>query len=103
MQITSVRITLVPNNKTLKAFVSIVINSCFAIHGLKIIQKEDKKMFVAMPNKPSKKQDFFRDICHPLDSKTRQKIEKIIFSAYYKMKNNPHLQDENALPLKKAQ
>ena len=102
MNITSVRITPVSQNKTLKAFVSIVIDSCFAIHGLKIIQKEDK-MFVAMPNKLNKDQQFFRDICHPLTAQARQKMEKIIFSAYYKMTSNLDHQNHHTIPFKKAQ
>ena len=103
MNITSVRITPVSQNKTLKAFVSIVIDSCFAIHGLKIIQKEDNKIFVAMPNKLNKDQKFFRDICHPLDALTRQKMEKIIFSVYHKMMNNSDHQNQHTIEFKKAQ
>ena len=103
MNITSVRITPVSQNKNLKAFVSIVIDSCFAVHGLKIIQKEDNKIFVAMPNKLSKEQKFFRDICHPLTVQARQKMEKVIFSAYYKMTNISDHQNHQTMPFKKAQ
>ena len=82
---------------------SIVIDSCFAIHGLKIIQKEDNKIFVAMPNKLSKEQKFFRDICHPLDAITRQRIEKIIFSTYHKVMNDSDHQSHQTINFKKAQ
>lgn len=84
MKITSVRIIPVENDHKLKAYVSIIIDSCFAIHDLKIIQK-DNKMFVAMPSKKIKKQDLFKDIAHPLDSATRNELESIIFNEYKQM------------------
>lgn len=84
MNITSVKIIPVHNDSRLKAFVSIVIDSCFAVHNLKIIQK-DNKMFVAMPNKLSKNNKDFKDIVHPLNSSTRQSMENTIFEVYHKV------------------
>ena len=89
MNITSVKVMPVHNNPRLKAFVSIVIDSCLAIHNLKIIQK-DQKMFISMPNKPHKNQKLFKDIVHPLNAETRQLMEKTIFEVYHKVtSDNP--------------
>ena len=84
MNITSIKVTPVHNDLKLKAYVSIVIDSCFAVHDLKIIQKDDK-IFVAMPNKRSRKKNIFRDIAHPIDAQTRKQLEDLVFDEYEKM------------------
>ena len=81
MEITSVKITIVPNDERLKAYVSIVLDDCFVVHDLKVIHTNDK-LFVAMPSKKHKSKNMFRDIAHPLDKDTRLMIEKTVFKAY---------------------
>lgn len=95
MKITSIKIIPVYGDEKLKAYVNIVIDSCFAVHDLKIIQK-DEKMFVAMPSRKSKKQNIFRDIAHPLDSETREMIEKMVLEEYTKVVNS-HLESINTI------
>ena len=51
MDITEVRVSLRDDQK-LKAFVSITLDDCFVIRGLKIIEGADG-MFVAMPSRQS--------------------------------------------------
>ena len=79
MKITSVKISLIPNEACLKAYASIIIDDCFVVHDLKVIQTEDK-CFVAMPSKRHK--DIFRDIAHPLNRETRELIQKAVFQEY---------------------
>ena len=79
MKITSVKISLVPNEGRLKAYASIIIDDCFVVHDLRVIRTEAKR-FVAMPSKRHK--DIFRDIAHPLDKETRERIQKAIFKEY---------------------
>lgn len=79
MKITEVRITLRDEPK-LKAFVDVVFDGAFVIHGMKVIKgKED--FFVAMPNKKGK-DGVFRDTAHPINSEMRTQLESAILNAY---------------------
>ena len=81
MEITSVKITVVPDEDRLKAYASVVFDNCFVVHDLKIINTENK-VFVAMPSRKHK--DSFRDVAHPLDKITRKKIQNAVFTEYKK-------------------
>ncbi len=79
MEITEVRVFPVNEDK-LKAFVSIVIDNCFIISDMKIIQGNNG-LFISMPSK-KKRNGGFRDIAHPLNNETRQQLEETVFQAY---------------------
>ncbi|MBE8221928.1 MAG: septation regulator SpoVG [Bdellovibrionales bacterium] len=81
MNITDVKILLV-NEERLKAYVSIVIDNCFVVKDLKIIQGPGG-LFVAMPSKKLK-DNSFKDIAHPLNKESRLIIENLIFTEYKK-------------------
>ncbi len=79
MQITDVKIFPV-DEKRVRAYASIVIDNCFIVRDVKIIQG-DNKFFIAMPSKKMK-DGSFRDTVHPLNNATRQMIEDSVLSAY---------------------
>jgi stage V sporulation protein G len=79
MDITQVRVFPVDEEK-LKAFVSIIIDECFVVSDIKIIQGASG-LFVSMPSKKPKN-GTFRDIAHPLNNETRQRIEQQIIEEY---------------------
>ncbi len=79
MEITQVKVFPVHEDK-LKAFASIVIDECFVVSDIKIIQGAEG-LFVSMPSK-KRKNGMFRDIAHPLNSETRRKIEDLIVAKY---------------------
>lgn len=79
MEITETRITLSHDTHRLKAFVNIVIDDCFVIRGLKVIES-DRGCFVAMPS--VKKGEGRQDIAHPINNETRLMVEKIVLDAY---------------------
>ena len=79
MEITEVRIFPVDDDK-LKAFVSIILDDCFVISDIKIINGP-KGLFVSMPSK-KRKDGTFRDIAHPLNSDTRRMMEDQILARY---------------------
>jgi stage V sporulation protein G len=81
MDITEVKIFPV-SDKNVKAYVSIVLDGCFIVRDLKVING-DSKLFVAMPSKKMK-DGSYRDMVHPLDNPTRQKIESSVLEAYEK-------------------
>ena len=73
MEITEVRVFPVEDEK-LKAFVSIILDNCFVISDIKIINGP-KGLFISMPSK-KRKDGTFRDIAHPLNSETRKMMEE---------------------------
>ena len=79
MKITEVRISLRGDDK-LKAFVSITLDGCFVVRGLKVI-KGNKGMFVAMPSR-RKPDGTYQDLCHPINMSTRQWMEEEILEQY---------------------
>jgi stage V sporulation protein G len=81
MDITEVKVFPV-NEERLKAYVSITFDNCFVVRDLKIINGTSG-LFVAMPSK-KRKDGQFKDIAHPLNSETRNKIEDAVFEAYEK-------------------
>ncbi len=81
MEITDVKVFPV-NEDRLKAYVTIVIENCFVVRDLKVIEG-NSGLFVAMPSK-KRKDGEFKDIAHPLNQETRETIEKKVFEAYKK-------------------
>lgn len=81
MEITEIRIFPLKEEK-LRAFVSIVLDGCFLISDIKIIEGQDG-LFLSMPSKKGKNGKF-RDIAHPLNSETREMMEHSIIDEYYK-------------------
>ena len=79
MDITEVRVFPVDEEK-LKAFVSIIIDDCFVVSDIKIINGNNG-LFISMPSK-KRKNGTFRDIAHPLNNETRRKIEEKVLARY---------------------
>lgn len=79
MEITEVRVFPVSEEK-LKAYVTITLDGCFVIRDLKIIHGT-AGLFIAMPAK-RRKDGTFKDIAHPLNSETRERIERAILTEY---------------------
>ena len=80
MQITDVRVRKITKEGKMRAIVSITIDDEFVIHDIKVIEGE-KGMFIAMPSKKATDGEY-RDIAHPINSGTRENIQKIILENY---------------------
>lgn len=80
MQITDVRVRKVAKEGKLKAVVSITLDEEFVVHDIKVIEGE-KGLFIAMPSKKSADGEY-RDIAHPINSRTRERIQNIILEKY---------------------
>ena len=76
MQITDVRVRKVAKEGKLKAVVSITMDDEFVVHDIKVIEGE-KGLFIAMPSKKTASGEY-RDVAHPINSKTRDRIQGII-------------------------
>ena len=83
MQITDVRVRKVAKEGKLKAVVSITMDEEFVVHDIKVIEGE-KGLFIAMPSKKAVDGEY-RDIAHPINSETREKIQSIILENHEKV------------------
>ena len=79
MDITQVKVFPVEEEK-LKAYVSIVLDDCFLVSDLKVIHGPNG-LFISMPSK-RKKNGEFKDIAHPLNRETRERMERRILDEY---------------------
>lgn len=82
MRITDVRVRKMTQDSKMKAIVSITIDDEFVVHDIKVIEGE-KGLFIAMPSKKATDGEY-RDIAHPINSATREHIQKIILDSYEK-------------------
>lgn len=80
MQITDVRIRNVEKEGKMKAVVSITIDEEFVVHDIKVIEG-DKGLFIAMPSRKAADGEY-RDIAHPINSDTRERIQTLILQKY---------------------
>lgn len=81
MQITNVRLNKTLNSESkMKAVASVTFDNEFVVHGIKIIDSP-KGLFIAMPSR-EKANGEHKDIAHPINQETRQKIQDAIFKEY---------------------
>ena len=82
MKITDVRVRKVAKEGKMKAVVSITLDEIFVVHDIKVIEG-DKGLFIAMPSRKSLDGEY-RDVAHPINSETRDWIQKTILEGYEK-------------------
>ena len=80
MNITDVRVRKVAKEGKMKAVVSITIDEEFVVHDIKVIEGE-KGRFIAMPSRKATDGEY-RDIAHPINSDTRERIQRLILDKY---------------------
>ncbi len=81
MKITSVSVRKIEKEGSrMKGIASVLIDDCFAIHDIRIIEGEDG-LFIAMPSRKTPTGDY-RDIAHPINPETRALFEEAILEAY---------------------
>ena len=80
MEITDVRVRKVTKEGKMKAVVSITIDDEFGVHDSKVIEGE-KGLFIAMLSRKASDGEY-RDIAHPINSNTREKIQSLILEKY---------------------
>ena len=83
MNITDVRVRKVAKEGKMKAVVSITIDEEFVVHDIKVIEGE-KGLFIAMPSRKATDGEY-RDIAHPINSRTRDRIQTLILEKYQEM------------------
>ena len=80
MTITDVRIRKIATEGKMKAIVSVTFDNEFVVHDIKVVEGE-KGLFIAMPSRKAADGEY-RDIAHPINSGTRERIQNIILEKY---------------------
>ena len=83
MNITDVRVRKIAKEGKMKAVVSITIDDEFVVHDIKVIEGE-KGLFIAMPSRKATDGEY-RDIAHPINSQTRDRIQSLILDKYQEL------------------
>lgn len=65
----------------IRAFASIVVDDCFIINDLRVIEGRENQFFVTMPARKARNGQM-RDIAHPLNKETREAIEERVIAEY---------------------
>ena len=80
MTITDVRIRKLAAEGKMKAIVSVTFDNEFVVHDIKVIEGQNG-LFIAMPSRKTPDGEF-KDIAHPINTETREKIQASILAAY---------------------
>ncbi|HBT50377.1 MAG: Putative septation protein SpoVG [Caldanaerobacter subterraneus] len=86
MKITDVRVRKLNDEGRMKAVVSVTFDNEFVVHDIKVIEGQNG-LFIAMPSRKTPEGEF-KDIAHPINSDTRNKLQKAILEEYEKAKGN---------------
>ena len=85
MTITDVRIRKIASDGKMKAIVSVTFDNEFVVHDIKVIEGHNG-LFIAMPSRKTPDGEF-KDIAHPINTDTREKMQSSILAAYEEAMN----------------
>lgn len=80
MNISDVRIRLVPGDNKLKAVASVTIDEAIVIHDVKILAGEND-VFIAMPSRKIPSGEY-KDVAHPVNAEARNELVRRVIGAY---------------------
>lgn len=80
MRITDIKTKVIKKDEKVKGIADIVLDNEFCIHGIKILENQ-KGLFIAFPYKIDKNGKY-KDLVHPINSETREKIQSAILTEY---------------------
>lgn len=95
MQVTDIRIRKIAKEGKMKAIVSVTLDDAFVVHDIKVIEGE-KGMFIAMPSRKAADGEY-RDIAHPINSETRESLQRMILDKYTETLEEVSLEGEPEL------
>ena len=85
MTITDVRIRKIATEGKRNAIVSVTFDNEFVVHDIKVIEGQNG-LFIAMPSRKTPDGEF-KDIAHPINTDTREKMQSSILAAYEEAMN----------------
>jgi stage V sporulation protein G len=93
MNVTEVRISPSRGGKV-RAFASIVIDDCFIVNDLRVMEGREGQVFVTMPARKSRNGQM-RDIAHPLNREAREAIESKVLEEFERAVRELAIPDES--------
>lgn len=87
MEITSVNIKIVENEKPVRAYCSLIFDNAFIVRKIRIIEKGNSRFLVSMPSLKNKNGDY-ADVCHPTTPQMRRKIDVAILKHFDALLNS---------------
>lgn len=81
LDITDVKIRMIRKEGKMKGIASITLDNEFVVHDIKIFEG-DKGLFIAMPSRKVLKYGEYKDIAHPINSATREKVQTSVIDKY---------------------
>jgi stage V sporulation protein G len=89
------RIRKISAEGKMKAIVSVTFDNEFVVHDIKVIEGQNG-LYIAMPSRKTPTGEF-KDIAHPINTDTRQRIQQAILDEYELVKNNNENGEEIAI------
>ncbi len=66
--------------KGVRAFADIIFDECFQVEGIRLVQKYDGSLHVAMPSRLVREK--YHDVAHPITSVARRDIDRSVLDKY---------------------
>lgn len=80
MTITEVRVSP-RRDPRVRAYVSLVFDDSFVVHGIKVIATDEGRLLLAMPNR-RRRNGSFQDVVHPILPEFRKVVEDTVLAEY---------------------
>lgn len=90
LQITQVRVRKIHSEAKSEgkgrvlAYASVTFADAFVVHDIKVIEKADGKILVAMPSRKGADNQW-HDICHPIHAEARAELEKAVLDEFHRV------------------
>lgn len=84
MRLTGIKVRKIENAGTIKGRADIVLDESICIHDIRIVDGR-KGLFISFPYTRDKNGKIL-DLVHPINSETREKIQKAIIEEYKEIK-----------------
>ncbi|MFQ5975750.1 MAG: septation protein SpoVG family protein [Candidatus Hydrothermarchaeales archaeon] len=81
VELSDIRIYKLKDSEKQKAFASVTLDGEFAVHGLKVMARDDGDLWVGFPSRRDASGQF-RDVFHPITKEAREKIITAVLDAY---------------------
>ncbi len=83
MEITDIKIFKTKRKGPVLAYSNIILDNCFIIRGITLVETEKNGRFLSMPSRRLRNEKrSYRDMCHPLNSQVRSELTEAIFKTY---------------------
>jgi stage V sporulation protein G len=82
VEISDVRIFRIIGGGRVKAYANVTLGGEFAVHGIRVMEREDGSLWVSMPRQKSASDGTWRDVFHPITSEARERLHRAVLDAY---------------------